>query len=533
MRWCCLLCLFALNAVMLQAVIAQQHYAFVVGVEDYNPDQLRQLKYPEDDASALAERLKSLGFHVMLMTGEESNPQYKPSTPAKILNALDGRLKGIEKDDVLIVAMTGHGVQFTDEKKLKTGSRETYFCPEDAELTDKSTLIPLTREVLARIHRCPAERKLVLIDACRNEMSPKAGDLAAKLIKVESVHEHPRTLPKGMSVMFSCSPTEQAWEHDDLKHSVFSNFVLEYFDGKASDDLYDRRVPTIDGLVTYTRQKTNRFVLDHISSGGQLPSLIGDRESWTIASNKAQHVFENGIGARMRLIPAGSFLMGSTDKNQFAQDNERPRHQVVISKSFYMSETEVTQSQWKAVMKTEPWNNTKHESDRFFVTASSKHPATFVTWHDATEFCRRLSDLENRAYRLPTEAEWEYACRAGTQSLFWFGNDLDSAGEFEWIRKNTKRKDKHTPGPVGTKKPNGFGLFDMHGNVTEWCFDWFREDFYSVSEKRDPRGPETGHIRVMRGGNFYEGAFPSAFRPCELRPNAAFWGSGFRIVCVE
>ena len=118
--------------------LAQERYAFVVGVEDYSPEFLKRLEFPEDDAIEMSKRLEALGYQVIRMTGEEDNPDYKPSDRETILKALDGRLKGIEARDTLLIAMSGHGIQFSDEEKLSTGSRETYFCPEKASTSPRS-----------------------------------------------------------------------------------------------------------------------------------------------------------------------------------------------------------------------------------------------------------------------------------------------------------------------------------------------------------------------------------------------------------
>ncbi|TWU07474.1 outer membrane protein assembly factor BamB family protein [Stieleria varia] len=261
---------------------AAQRIAFIVGVENYRPDYFRNLDYAEDDAIGLAEQLKGLGYDVVRMTSREQNPALKPTSPDKIIAAFDGVLKGLQAEDTLIVAFTGHGVQFKDEPALKTGGRETYFVPEDGTLDDKATLLPILKEIVARAYRCPAQRKLVLIDACRNEVTSKAGDKAPRRILLGDVHEHPRTLPKGMSVLFSCSDREKSWEHEDLSHSVFTYYVLEYLSGKASSDFYPDKNADIGGLVQYVRIKTNAFVRTKINPSGQLPQLVGDYAPWSI-----------------------------------------------------------------------------------------------------------------------------------------------------------------------------------------------------------------------------------------------------------
>jgi formylglycine-generating enzyme required for sulfatase activity len=204
----------------------------------------------------------------------------------------------------------------------------------------------------------------------------------------------------------------------------------------------------------------------------------------------------NTIGMKLNKIPAGSFLMGSPEDEAARHDDEH-QHGVSISKAFYMQTTEVTQGQWKAVMGTEPW---KGED---YVKEGPNYPATWVSWDDAVAYCKKLSKQEAKTYRLPTEAEWEYACRAGTETRWSFGNDEKDLGDYAWHDKNAFDIGERYAHQVGLKKPNAFGLYDMHGNVYEWCHDYFGEDYYKQSPEINPTGPWTGHgSRVLRGGSW-------------------------------
>ncbi|MBT5122983.1 MAG: formylglycine-generating enzyme family protein, partial [Planctomycetaceae bacterium] len=169
---------------------------------------------------------------------------------------------------------------------------------------------------------------------------------------------------------------------------------------------------------------------------------------------------------KLKLIPAGTFLMGSPESEEGHEDDET-QHKVTISKPFYMQTTEVTQGQWKAVMGTEPW---KGEDD---VKEGPDYAASYVSWDDAIDYCKKLSEKEGKTYRLPTEAEWEYACRAGTETAWSFGNDEKELGDYAWNLKNAYDIGKGYAHQVGQKRPNAFGLYDMHGNVYEWCHDYY------------------------------------------------------------
>ena len=221
-------------------------------------------------------------------------------------------------------------------------------------------------------------------------------------------------------------------------------------------------------------------------------------------------------------IPAGTFTMGG-DGDQVS---------VTLTKPFGLGKTEVTQGQWKSVMGSSPWSGMGN------VQADKDCPATYVSWNDATEFCKKLTNLERKAgklkadeeYRLPTEAEWEYACRAGTTTAFSFGDDDGSKlGEYAWFDGNTGTGDlEEYAHKVGMKKPNPWGLHDMHGNVEEWCSDyWYGE---KLSGGTDPVGPNGGSTRVFRGGSYQAS-------PVYCQSAARMWGEpsirsffvGFRV----
>jgi len=188
--------------------------------------------------------------------------------------------------------------------------------------------------------------------------------------------------------------------------------------------------------------------------------------------------------------------------------DEFPQHQVRISQGFWMGQTEVTQGQYKLIMNSQPWFG------RDCVQESADNPAVYVSWEDAVEFCKKLSQRECKTYRLPTDAEWEYACRAGATTRFSFGNDVSSLGDFAWCRSNAYEVDQEYAHSVGQKKSNLWALYDMHGNVTEWCNDWYDNGSYSNSPSVDPPGPPSGTYRSLRGGTWLN-AWPS--QRCSFR----------------
>jgi formylglycine-generating enzyme required for sulfatase activity len=237
----------------------------------------------------------------------------------------------------------------------------------------------------------------------------------------------------------------------------------------------------------------------------------------TDAFAQASKELTNSIGMKLALIPKGTFKMGSFQKEE-GRDEDEVRHEVTLSNDFFLGVTEVTQKQYQEVMGKNPSK---------FVGA--QRPVEMVSWEDAVEFCERLSELPEekkagRVYRLPTEAEWEYACRAGSKTAFSFGDESGSLGDFAWFKDNSDGKTQS----VGEKKPNAWGLYDMHGNVWEWCSDWYGE--YPGKAVSDPAGPEKGSFRVIRGGSWdFVAAFcRSAFRDWN-DPSYRYYYYGFRV----
>jgi len=216
-------------------------------------------------------------------------------------------------------------------------------------------------------------------------------------------------------------------------------------------------------------------------------------------------------GIEMVWIPPGQFQMGGA-----MEDDERPTHTVRLSRGFWMGRYPVTQIQWTALMGANPSS-----------FQGKKRPVENITWHEANAYIDKIN-AKTAGYRLPTEAEWEYASRAGRRGRWCFGNDETKLPEFAWTAQNSGRQTHE----VGKKKPNAWGLFDMHGNVWEWCSDWFGP--YSGGLARDPVGPAYGDFKVVRGGSWY---FPAAQSRCAYRdgerPEGRLNSLGFRLVRTE
>ncbi|MCO6458912.1 MAG: SUMF1/EgtB/PvdO family nonheme iron enzyme [Pirellulaceae bacterium] len=276
--------------------------------------------------------------------------------------------------------------------------------------------------------------------------------------------------------------------------------------------------------------------------GGLLPATW--RRSSTAAPGTfeppARERFTNSLGMSLTSIPAGTFLMGGPPFEEGSRDLERPQRLVTLTKPFYIGSHEVTQRQFNLLMKPDELiPELEQPADQPPEVDRGNLPAVHVTWEQAVEFCRRLSALPaekraGRGYRLPTEAEWEYCCRAGTTTAFSTGDDLapeQANFDARWKPPNTRYPSNPQLLEVGSFAPNPFGLYDMHGNAQEWCLDRFAE--YFPGDVTDPLGAVEGDQRVVRGGGYsYEKVECRSANRRFKRPNETGQFNGFRVVCV-
>lgn len=241
-----------------------------------------------------------------------------------------------------------------------------------------------------------------------------------------------------------------------------------------------------DGKLLATGDKRGRIKLWKLA--GLLASANKPRPAATAEASAASLTAERsfdvapGVKLEMAMVPAGSFMMG----NDAGESDQKPVHRVNITKSFYLGKYEVTQEQWQAVMGNNPSDFT-----------GPKNPVDRVSWDGCQVFLRRLNAkvrLEGGKFVLPTEAQWEYACRAGSTTRYCYGDDESSLDAYAWYAANSGRRTH----PVGENQPNAWGLYDMHGNVHEWCADWYDREYYATSPADDPTGPSGGDYRVFR-----------------------------------
>lgn len=203
----------------------------------------------------------------------------------------------------------------------------------------------------------------------------------------------------------------------------------------------------------------------------------------------AQEKIKNSVGIEFVLIHAGSFMMGADRDREKANDNELPKHKVTISKPFYLGVYEVTQAQWVSLM---------GENPSYF--KDKNNPVESVSWNEVQEFIVKLNGKEGvDKYRLPTEAEWEYAARAGGSKIYGYGDDPQKYKDYGWMKQNSGA----SPHNAGQKLPNAWGLYDVYGNVFEWVNDLYADNYNIQQDAVDPKGASYGSNRVFRGGSWF------------------------------
>jgi formylglycine-generating enzyme required for sulfatase activity len=232
--------------------------------------------------------------------------------------------------------------------------------------------------------------------------------------------------------------------------------------------------------------------------GDGLSSSVSDEVVVTVKTaldpgEVRRYTLASGVAMDFVWVPSGTFAMGSPSTEAGRYGDDGPQHEVMITRGFWLGRTELTQGQWQVVMGTTPWVG------QYGVQENADHPAVYISWEDVQELVDRLNQSAGAGvYRLPTEAEWEYACRAGTTTRWSFGDDEAQLGNYAWYEANAWNAGRRYGQPVGMKLPNPWGLYDLHGNMWEWCQDW--RGSYSSDAQTDPQGPASGSYRVLRGG---------------------------------
>jgi formylglycine-generating enzyme required for sulfatase activity len=558
-------------------------YALLVGVSTFDHSRLSELRYTENDVEELAILLDRPGSpfqgRVRVLTSARGKKLAADApTAANIQTALRELTGKRTRGETVLVALASHGVELVlsppdarsrgglsrREGELSPDDRiYPFFCPSDAQFegTDYATgtnerLINLNSLLIDTLGKSGAGTKLLLMDACREH---------EKLPAARSLSVNYKEVPEGVAAMFSCKSGQLAYEDPRLKHGVFFYFLLKGLSGEARDPATGK--VTWERLSVYVGEamesESKAYTGGKLQTPHKLANLVGGSpllvkvESSALtrpdgplpgidirpprpSGRVAGKGISNSVGMRLMQIPKGKFMMGSAIRY------DEQQHEVEISSDFYMGAYEVTQEEYRTVMGSNPsaYCEGGHQEVSVRRLDTSKFPVERVRWIDADEFCKTLSALPGeraagRSYRLPTEAEWEYACRDGKREArpFHFGNML-AVGQANFDCRlpfggGVPRNSLNQPCSVGNFEQNRFGLYDMHGNVREWCSDWFGKDYYNNSPRSDPQGPTKGSYRVVRGGSWkQDGNWCRSTHRDKLDPKKSDSYTGFRVVCI-
>ncbi len=485
----------------------EQRVALVIGNSAYKNAPLRN---PANDATDISHALRRLGFQVTVLRNAN---QRKMKTSIRKFG------KQLSKGGVGLFYYAGHGMQVEGRN---------YLIPVGANIETESEAkyeaVDAGR-VLGQMEDAGNNLNIIILDACRNNPFTRSFRSADKgLAKMDA--------PTGSILAYATSPGNVAADGGG-RNGLYTEKLLRHMQTPGMD---------LPHLFMHVRKEvvaaTNRQQVPWESS-----SLIGDfsfvpgrgievarkqpekmktvpvamvpKQSGPNPANRDR--IRNSIGQEFVYTKPGTFMMGSPPDEPGRNLDER-QHQVTLTKGFFIQTTEVTQGQWRKVMGNNPSS---------FKSCGEDCPVERISWRGALAFIMKLNRKEGtNRYRLPTEAEFEYAARAGNTTSFFCGDSGDCIYEYGWYNSNSGTKSH----PVGQKLANAWDLYDMHGNVWEWCQDWYKKN-YPPGSVTDPTGPSTGWKRVARGGSWYysirglRSAFRNGFEP-DKDPN----DGGFRLV---
>ena len=533
-----------------------QGLALVVGMDSYNK---RPLSNAVTDAQRIATSLEKNGYNV------EVGYNLNRTSLVKIISDFSGKAAGYKS---LIIYYAGHGIEINNEN---------YLMPVDADGNDELTLkesCVAVRNLLEAISGYQGP-KAILLDACRN--NPFADALRAQGRSATGKGLSELKALRNMLIAYSTLPNTEVSDNNP-----FSKITAEEINnGGCIGDIFKRVRSLVLKQAPTQYVYVTELMIDDICFGNPPPTpsptprlarvdsdgdgLYDDEDECKYVAGPRSNrgcplaepvnlhkTFMEQVRANMVWVQGGTFSMGSS-AGEISGSSSKPAHRVTVA-GFYIAKNEVTVGEFRRFVeatgyrtdadkdgRSTIWNGRKSvkktgvnwrcdASGNVRPLVEDQHPVTFVSWNDALAYCNWLSSVSGIQYRLPTEAEWEYAARGGSQqagSSFAGSNFLNIVG---WFNDNSGGKTQ----PVRSKKPNGLGLYDMSGNAFEWCSDWYDENYYSRSPTSDPRGPSSGSSRIIRGGSFF---WPEVLCTVSIRnfipPADHRIDSGFRIVLSQ
>lgn len=500
-------------------------WALIVGINEYA--NVPSLRCARNDAEKLAEVLvEDCGFlrkNVILMTDAVNGRSAQFPTRGN-LRARINQIAQVARDgDVLVISYSGHGINIDGKG---------YLIPFDGAGNDVGSCIPLSW-VRTTLDTSAASSRLLILDACHAGARDDGASSSPADVILSPLEG------AGFVTLAACDSKQLSHEDPSTGHGVFSHALVTGLRGQADESAEGNRdgIITANELFSYASLTVSQWSLQ--SGKTQTPVLKGEfrgrmelarrgdkkrSETARVASKASKTAsapsrvqrgrnfsVDLGSGAAIQMVwvDEGTYVMGANDDDE----DTRPAHQESV-KGFWIARTETTQAQWQAVMGT-------HSS----TSKGPSLPVDRLSWLEAKSFCTELTKrASERTFSLPTEKEWEYACRGGTTGRFFFSGGLKELPEYAWFRPNASRR----PHPVAELKPNPLGLYDMLGNVWEWCDDWY--DAYPGATRSNKFMGKS--LRVLRGGCFQNDSrvLSSAGRS-GAAPDEGDSGVGFRIVC--
>ena len=484
---------------------AQKRVALVIGNSNYHAQGVPVLRNPVNDARAMAKTLNGLGFEVIEVTD---------ATQSEMRHAITAFGEKLSPNTVALVYYAGHGLQV---------GGKNYIVPVDANITSEGSVLSESVSMNAVLGQLEHSKlSIVILDACRNNPYEHhfRGAGNGGLAQMDA--------PEGTYIAYATAPGKTA-EDGEGEHGLYTQALLKEINepGLPLEEVFKR--VRVDVL---TESKDAQMPWDASSLTGNFYFKPGS--SVQVVSVEPEPVGGGGVSLEdlkkqeegqagqvlrdctecpeMVVIPAGSFEMGSNN----GETDERPVHRVDIARPFALGKYEVTQGEWRALMGNNP-------SD--FQDCGDRCPVEEVSWEDAQSFVRRLNERTGKRYRLPSEAEWEYACRGGGQDTYCGGEDVDALG---WYRQNSG---SHTHS-VGQKQANGYGLYDMSGNVDEWVEDCYHDSYAGAPGDGSAWTEGDCGRRVLRGGswsNVVAYDLHAAFRYGFIFPSFRVSDHGFRV----
>ena len=455
---------------------SKQRIALLIGNGNYPRGILRN---PENDVDKIGMALTDLGFDVIIAKNLNNKDM------DSVIDAFGEKLMNY---DVALFYYSGHGSE---------AKGENYLFPIDAHPINENDVkyecFPVNK-IVGKMEDAGTKTNILLLDACRNNPFQKSWHRdggSGGLINM--------AVPSGVFYGFSTSPGSTA-DDGDGTNSPFVVAILKHLHDCNS---------SIDDIFTAVNDDVQKITFNK-----QVPFKGGTLNGkFYFCGSKANP--DNSFEPEMVFVEGGTFKMGNDNGN----DNEKPVHNVTL-KSFYISKFELTQSQWKAVMGNNPSAHSGCDSC----------PVENVSWDDAQKFISKLNKLTGKEYRLPYEAEWEYAATGGKESLNYKYSGGAIIDEIAWYGANSGESTH----PVGQKHANELGLYDMSGNVWEWCNDRYDAKYYDNSPAQDPHGPSTGDSRSLRGGSWdkYDTYCRVSARGSNLSDHKSTHG-GIRLVLVK